>query len=198
MANIIENPQDGLSAAWKKFLNKFHEMDTLKVSEWKEVHILAYIDKRYEQLFKNKFSWSMKGAPSKSTEVYLIKRIFAALNTTNKNIVKDYIDWVYDYKIIPKRTHFRKIGFFLTDGFANEFLHQKLKKKTITRSTPLPESYKAIAEELGVEVNTYGDLAFIQMYVEKNQEDKQNPKYLLFGNLELLGIDWKQIKEMPQ
>jgi hypothetical protein len=71
-----------------------------------------------------------------------------------------------------------------------------MKKKIITRSTPLPESYKDIAKDLGIEVNTYGDLAFIQLDVERKPEDTQNPRYILLGNLELLGLDLKAIKEM--
>jgi len=196
MADLDNDPYAGLNAAWRKFFNKFNEIETLKPLEWKEVHLLAYICKRYEALFKNKFSVAIKGAPGKSPDIYIVKRIIASLNTTNTRTIKEYIDWVYDNKIIPKRVHFRKVGFFLTEGFANEFLHNRMKKKTITRSTPLPESYKDIAKDLGIEVNTYGDLAFIQLDVERKPEDTQNPRYILLGNLELLGLDLKAIKEM--
>jgi hypothetical protein len=196
MANLETDPYAGLNAAWRKFFNKFNEIDTLKVSEWREVHILAYICKRYEELFKNKFSVAIKGAPGKSPDVYITKRIIASLNTTNTRTIKEYIDWVYDVKIIPKRVHFRKIGFFLTEGFANEFLHNRMKKKIITRSTPLPEAFVDIAKDLGIDISTYGDIAFIQLDVERRPEDKENPRYILLGNLELLGLDLNTIKEM--
>jgi hypothetical protein len=57
----------------------------------------------------------------------------------------------------------------------------------------VPEVYKTIAKELGININTYGDLAFIQMSVERNK-DKESPHYVLLGNLELIGLDLVKLK----
>ena len=192
------DPYAGLNTYWKKFFKKFDEIDNpeFKTSQWKEIHVLAYVCKRYERHFGRKFSVTIKGAPSKSPDIYVIKRIIASLNTTNMRTVKDYIDWVFDKKIIPRKSHFRTVGFFLTQGFANEFFHERVKKTKITRSSKLPESYIKIGEDLGVNINTYGDLAFIQMAVERNPDDIKNPRYILLANLELLGLDFKSLKEM--
>jgi hypothetical protein len=196
MAEIVD-PKDGLNIYWKKFFKKFEEIDdeSLKVSKWKEVHMLAYICKRYETLFGRKFAIDMKGTPSKSSDIFVIKKLIASLNTTNMRSIKEYVDWVFDNKIIPKRSHFRKIGFFLTNDFINEFAYAVKKNNKITRSKELPPAYITIAQDLGIDINTYGDLAFLQMAIEKNKE-KDTPRYILLSNLELLGLDLKELREM--
>ena len=196
MAEIVD-PKDGLNVYWKKFFKKIEEIDdeSLKVSKWKEVHMLAYICKRYEIFFGRNFAIDMKGAPSKSSDIFVIKKLIASLNTTNMRTIKEYVDWVFDNKIIPKRSHFRKIGFFLTNDFINEFAYAVKKNNKIVRSKALPPAYITIAQDLGIDVNTYGDLAFLQMAIEKNKE-KDTPRYILLSNLELLGLDLKELMEM--
>ena len=44
------NELAAFSKPWQKFFKKFEEIESLKVSEWKEVHILAHICKRFKQL----------------------------------------------------------------------------------------------------------------------------------------------------
>jgi hypothetical protein len=174
-----------LSKPWQKFFAKFEEINSIKVSQWKEVHLLAYISKRFEDTFGRKFPVTIKGAPSKSTDVYQAKQIMAMLGTTNMKTVKDYIDWVYDNKVVPKNAKFRKIGYFLTSDFMNEFMFAKEAKMKIKRSTELPADYKCIADNLGVHANTYGDLAFIKMAADQGS----NQYKLLFANLEVAGFD---------
>lgn len=190
--NIEMDPLAGLSKPWQKFFKRFEEINEIKVSEWKEVHILGYICKKYEEKFHRKFIVTIKGAPTKSPDIYMVKRISAMLSTTNKRTVKEYIDWAFDHKI--KKQPFRKIGFFLTQGFGNEFLEYREKKKNDwDRSTQVPAIYKTIAEELGININTYGDLAFIQMAANRNN-DKTTPHNVLLGNLELIGLDLNKLK----
>lgn len=187
------NELAAFSKPWQKFFKKFEEIESLKVSEWKEVHILAHICKRFKQLHGVDFSITVKGAPSKSPDVYIIKRIMLMLNTSNMKTIKNYIDWVFDMKVIPKRVRFQKVGFFLTNGFANEFKFFQKKEKEFDRSTPVPESYKHIAKELDVDIETYGDLAFILLAADSEPSSKYK---VLIGNLELLGLDLNKIKEL--
>lgn len=191
----INDPQDGLSKPWQKFFQKFDELDEMKVSKWKDVHVLAYICKRYEKQYGHKFAVTIKGAPTKSPDMYMVKKIRAMLGTTNMQTVKDYIDWVFENKIIAKRTRFKKIGFFVTSAFINDFNFIKKKKAEITRSTEVPGVYKHIASELGIDISTYGDLAFIQIAIER-KEDPRSPQFILIKNLELLGLDINKIKEL--
>lgn len=195
MTEESNNPLDGLSKPWQKFFNKFDEIKELRVSQWKDVHILAYICDRYEKHYAMKFSVSIKGAPTKSPDMYMIKKIKASLNTTDNAIIKEYIDWTFDTIIIPKKYKLKKIGFFITAGFINEFFfYRKNKKNNITRSTPVPETYKNIANEIGIDINTYGDLAFICMAIEAGSSSEDHN--CLIGNLELLGLDTEKLKVM--
>jgi hypothetical protein len=194
--DIVEDPYAGLNPYWKKFFLKFEEINdpSLVVDNWTYAHVIGYIRKRYSEAFKTEFIITIKGTPSKSTDVYLIKNIIASLGTQNMSKVKKYIDWVFDYKVIPKNVKFRKMSFFLTSGFFNEFTQFYHKKETITRSTLLPQSFIKIADDFGITITTYGDLAFVQMAAERNPEDRDNPKNKLISNLQVLGLDLKELK----
>jgi hypothetical protein len=179
-----------LSKPWQKFFAKFEEINTLKVSQWKEVHILAYICKRYKETYNQDWVHTIKGAPSKCNDIQMIKKIFVMFNTSNQKIVKDYIDWVFDEKLLKnkRKIPFKKISFFLTPGFGNEFVIVKKQKPEYRRSTELPDNYKWLANELGVYANTFGDLAFIKMKCN-NITDNNDPYKLFLANLEALGLD---------
>lgn len=186
-----ENFTNVLNKHWQKFFAKFNEIDTLKISQWKEVHILAYIAKRYEEIFGTKFAISVRGAPSKCTEIYQIKQIMGTLQTTNMKVLKEFIDWTFDNKIIPKKVKLKKIGFFITPGFATEFFLYRKEKQIIKRSTPLPKEYVELSNKFSMDVETYGDLAFIKMAYDKANGNLENSYVQFFGNLEALGFELK-------
>lgn len=188
MKNI--NTENLLSKPWQKFLSKFSEIDVLQKSQWKEVHVLAYICKRYQDHFGHKFALTFRGAPSKCVEIYMTKKIIAMLDTSNMKTVQSYIDWVFDEKVISKKLNFRTLGFFTTPGFANEFLSNKKSKEKITKTTTLPVEYKQVAEMFELEVLTYGDLAFIQMALEADSTSESRAPYKkLFHHLTVIGFD---------
>ena len=193
---VKERP--ALNRHWQKFFARFDEIDELPASEWTAVHVLAHICKRFKEVFGREFSITVKsGAPSKSIDLFMAKQIIATLDTSNMRTVKDYVDWVYSNKIIPNKTKFRRIGFFTTAGFANEFYFARTEGVIIKRSTVLPNDYKRLADQLGVPANTYGDLAFIKMAAEQ-VTDKNNPYCLLFANLEAMGFDSKILQELSE
>lgn len=179
-----------LSKPWQKFLAKFADIETLKIHEWKEVHLLAYICKRFEELHKTKFALSFKRAPSKCEEIRWVQKIIAMMNSSNMKILKEYVDFVYDYKIVPKEIKIRSLGFFLTPGFGNEFNTYYINKRKISKSTELPPEYKQIADTLQLPVATYGDLAFIKMALEQSPDSESRAPYrLLFSNLKEIGFE---------
>lgn len=193
---MVEEVKQLLTKPWQKFFDKLNEFEDLKVSQWKDVHVLGYILKRYKDLHDKEYSITVKNAPSKCPDMVIVRRIFATLNTTNMKTIKDYIDWVYDTKVAPKKMKFRTIGFFLTTGFANEFLNWRdSAKNSFSRASELPSDYLSIASSLGVHASTYGDLAFIQMAVEAN-DDKSSNNFVLLKNLEVLGLDLDKLKEL--
>jgi hypothetical protein len=184
-----------ISKHWINFFNKFKEIDTLKVSQWKEVHILSYICKRFKDTFGVDYSIEIKGAPGKSKNIFFIKNIYATLGTSDSRMVKDYIDWVYDGVIVPKKTRFRTINFFVNESFANDFKFYKKQKKVITRTTEIPKEYKDLCNTFNVEINTYGDLSFLLLSVEKGM-DKSGNNNLLLQNLQAIGLDFNDLKEI--
>ena len=180
-----------LSKPWQKFFNKFREIDELSVSQWKPIHMLAHIDRRFREHYNKNFAYSCKGAPSRCTEIYLIKRICAMLSTTNMRIVKEYVDWVFDQKIIPQKKKIRTLAYFGTAVFANEFYIYRAECNKITRSTDLPEQYKRIVDEMSLPVTTNGDLAFALAAKGNNEEYR-----VLFDRLYCIGFYDNILKDL--
>lgn len=198
MKKLEEEQTKYMSKAWIKFFAKFNDIETLKVVQWSEAHLLGYICKRYEDFFKTKFAISVKGAPSKSSEIYQIRQIMATLQTSNTQIIKDYIDWTFDQKIIPNKIKLKKIGFFITQGFATEFYLDQKQKKVIKRSTSLPQEYLNIAQEFDIEIETYGDLAFIKMANDLCKSLTSTPNSNFLDKLKLSGFDISILDNLAQ
>lgn len=179
-----------LSKPWQKFLAKFKEIETIPNSEWKEIHLLSYFCKRYENCYGKKFALSFRGAPSKCTEIYMMKKLMVMLNTTNMRTIRSYIDWVFDFKIVPTHMKIRSIGFLTTPGFGNEFNLYREKQDKIGKSTELPAEYKQVANTLNLPVFTYGDLAFIKMALDQSPNSEARAPYkVLFHNLMAIGFE---------
>ena len=80
MTSKISQDKEFLNALpskwWYNFFIKFDEIDSLKVSKWKHVHLLSYFTRRYEQTYNRRYAFSFRGSPSKCTEMVFIKKIF--------------------------------------------------------------------------------------------------------------------------
>lgn len=151
---------------YKKFFEKFAEIDTLDVSQWKVAHILGYFCKKYKQTYGIDYSWKFNNqSPSKCFEVWQANTLAAKLSA-NPKILRDYIDWVYE-KYVPKtKARFRSISFITKDEIVQDYKMNVLlagqKNLQVDRSTQLPPNYIEIMSEIGgVNVTTYGDLAFL-------------------------------------
>ena len=186
-----------LSKPWQKFLAKFDEIESLRTSQWKEVHFLGYICARYKTLYGKSFALSYKGAPSKCPEMYLVRKMIAMLGTSNPHTIKAYIDWAFEKKIIPNGVRFKGIGFFTTPNFGNEFHLEREKKSKIEKTTELPEEYKQAATTLNLYVCTYGDLAFIKMALDQDPSSEARAPYrTLFHDLMALGFEPAVLKDL--
>jgi hypothetical protein len=180
---------------WVKFFKKFDEIEDVPQSKWKPVHHLSYLTKRYEDIYGKRFSFSLKGSPSKCTEVFMIKRLMAVLGTSNQRTIKEYIDWVYDKKVIPEGRRFRSVGFFVNSQFCNEFHLDKKEKQKITRSTPLPPVYQTVIDNLDMGVMTYGELAFVKQALDQSPESKSREPYkVLFKELYRVGFTYNMLE----
>ncbi len=200
---IVEDidPIKNLSKPWQNFFDKFKEIETLKNSQWKDVHQLAYLTKRYEDLYKQKFAFTLQRAPGKCTEIVFIKKMCAMLNTTNARTIREYVDWVFDHKIIPNNLKIKTLAYFMLPGLGNEFRFFQMKKNTIERSTELSQEYMDIIASLDLPITTYGDLAFVQNVLEENKDfdvgDENNSPYNeLFHRLLSIGFNVSVLKDL--
>lgn len=151
---------------YKKFFDKFAEIETLDVSQWKVAHILAYFCKKYKETYNIDYTWHFNNpSPAKCFEVWQINTLAAKLSA-NPKILRDYIDWVYVNYVPKVKTRFRSVSFITKDETVQDYKMNVLlagqKSLHVDRSTPLPAPYidvfKAVAN---INISTYGDLAFI-------------------------------------
>jgi hypothetical protein len=173
---------------YKKFFDKFKEIETLDVAEWKPTHLLSYFCKKYKETYNTDYKFKFNSpSPSKCFEVFQIKKLAMSL-TSNPKLLRDYIDWVYLNKVVKAKRRLTSISFMTNDGIVNEYKMNVLlsgkQNLNVDRSTPLPEKYKFIFAESGTKINTYGDLAFV------SQMDPMSPElFAAIQKIEELGFD---------
>lgn len=180
---------------WANFFKKFNQINDVPVHEWKPIHQLSYFCYRFYQHYGKKYSFSLRGQPSKCPEIFLIKKAMACLGTSNQKTIREYIDWVFDYHIIPKDRKIRSVGFLSNPELCNEFhLHRKEANK-ITRAKELPDEYKSIISGLGLSLDTYGDLAFAKQALDQNPES-HGIYETMFKKLYSIGFEYKMIERL--
>ena len=151
---------------YKKFFEKFAEIETLDVAQWKVAHILGYFCKKYKQTYGIDYSWKFNNqSPTKCFEVWQINTLAAKLSQ-NPKILRDYIDWVYETHVPKTKARFRSVSFITKEEIVQDYKMNVLlagqKNLQVDRSTSLPSNYAEIIKELAnLNVSTYGDLAFI-------------------------------------
>ncbi len=188
-----------VSKRWKTFFNKFKQIENpeLKVSQWTPLNLLSYFDKRFRECFKKNFVYSMNTTPCRCTEIVLIKKLFAMLSTTNTRTIKEYIDWVFDKKVIGKNLNIRTLAFFMNHQLGNEFLTFKANEAKITRSKELPAIYTNVIKEYNFPIITYGELAFIKDALDKNLNIGEIDKYKdMFLKLYSYGFEDEILKNL--
>jgi hypothetical protein len=172
---------------YKKFFDKFAEIDTLEVAQWKVAHLLGYFCKKYKETYNEDYHWKFNNEnPSKCFEVWQMNTLVSRLSA-NPQILKAYIDWAYDNLVPKAKRRFTSISFITKDDVVINYKMTVLlagkKNLNVDRTTPLPDNFKAPFQEIGVFVNNYGDLAFLS-----NME--QTPEMSgAFDKLHELGFD---------
>jgi hypothetical protein len=182
------NVNGEIKLPWRKFKERLDKYDIIPVNEWKAEQALGHILSRFKKLYGFEYALSYSGAPCRCSEIYQTKRMITALGTEDYQVVKDYIDWVYDKKIIPDKITIISVGFFFTGHLIQKFKSVYRKLRKISRTTQLPSTIGVLVSELSISALTYGDLAFAKMAVDNSPEDY--PEYkLLFQRLKDSGFD---------
>lgn len=150
---------------YRQFFEKFKEIESLDVAEWKPVHILAYFCKKYQDQYQTKYSFKFNSpSPLKCFEVFQVKKM-GMLLSSNPKILKEYIDWIYENKVIKAKRRLTSISFMTNEGVTQEYKMNVLlagkKNLNVDRSTPLPVKYQDIFQNAGVSIQTYGELCFV-------------------------------------
>lgn len=150
---------------YRQFFEKFKEIETLDINDWKPVHILAYFDKKYTETYSVKYKYKFNSPlPTKCFEVFQVKRL-AMLLSSNPQILKEYIDWIYQTKVGEAKRRLTSISFMTHEGVVNDYKMNILlagkKNLNVDRSTPLPEKYQKAFAVAGTVISTYGELAFV-------------------------------------
>lgn len=199
------NNNGTLSKPWQKFFDKMDAIthDSVPVHKWDDFHVLAYVCKRFREHFGHSFSFSLAGPPSKCPELFCVKRMRFMLFSNsgmNPKAMKDYVDWIFEKKVIEKKQPLISMGYFITPGVCNEFKSHYASQNKIKRSTPFPNQYLSIAESLGISkdmVCTYGDVAFVKMAIE--QDPKGRVTYSEFlRHIESFGFDAKILERLEE
>lgn len=178
------------NAYWRRFKERLEAYEDVPVKDWKEEQMLGHIIKRYKDVMEVDFALSYSGPPTKCKEIYCIRRTLLALGSDDGPTVKQYIDWIFDTKIIPQKITISSIAFFFTTNLILTFKKEMRRQNRITRATELPEEYINVASSLALDVKTYGDLAFAKVALEDDPDNTDLAMYSnLFINLKDVGFD---------
>lgn len=172
---------------WQRFKKRLNEFENIKVCDWEDEEVLGYLLKRYKDHYEIEYGLSYSGPPSKCSEMYCIRRMNATVGTTKGEILKDYIDWIFDANIIAKEKEIVSLGYFFHPGLCSQYRTIFRTRNKVTKTTTLPETYIIKASDFGISISTYGDLAFAKMAIDRSPEDY--PEYTaLFASLKELGF----------
>lgn len=158
---------------YRQFFEKFKEIDTLDVADWKVVHILGYFCKKYYETYNTPYKFKFNSpSPSKCFEVFQVKKL-ASLLTAQPKLLKDYIDWVYETKVVKAKRKLTSISFMVQEDIINFYKINILlagkKNLNVSRSTSLPDNYRAFFKNAGVDISTYGELAFLSQMSDMSE-----------------------------
>jgi hypothetical protein len=177
---------------YRQFFDKFAEIETLDITNWKPVHLIGYFCKKYQEQYQTKYQFKFNSpSPTKCFEVFQIKKL-AMLLSSNSTILKEYIDWVFLTKVVQAKRRLTSISFMTHEGLVQDYkLNILLKGKknlNVDRSTALPDKYRNVFGEIGINIGSYGELAFLAHMTQTPQMTQA------FQKIEELGFD-KEVLE---
>jgi hypothetical protein len=185
------------NAYWRRFKERLEAYEDTPVADWKEEHMLGHILKRYKDVMEVDFALSYSGPPTKCKEIYCIRRTILALGADDGPTVKQYIDWVFDTKILPQKMTISSIAFFFTTNLVLTFKKEMRRQNRVSRASELPEAYRNVVAALSLDVKTYGDLAFAKVALEDDPNNEDLKAYSdLFGKLKENGFDESVLKSL--
>lgn len=173
---------------YRKYFDKFKEIDTIDITAWRIPHLLGYFCNKYKNHYNVNYSWKFNNeSPSKCFEVWQMNTLGSKMST-NPKIIKEYIDWAF-VNIVPQaKRRLTSISFLTAENVVNDYkvkvLFASKKNLSIDRSTQLPLEYQTIFEQAGTSIKSYGDLAFVSQMT-----DMPIPLQEALQRIESIGFD---------
>lgn len=156
------------SIYYKKFFDRFDEIDSLDTDDWEGVHVIAYFCKKYEQYYNEKYAFRFNStAPGKSYEVFQFRKLAMTLSAS-PIILKDYVDWFFQEKIVVRKRRITSMAFLTDVNTVNEYKNKKLLmgSKSVNRTTVIPPIYAVIVQKYGLPFKNYGELSFVKRCID--------------------------------
>jgi len=183
------------NAFWRKFKESLADYENTPVEKWEAKHLLGHILKRYNERYQIEFTLSYSRPPSKSQELYCVKRMMTSFGSAAPSVLKQYIDWMFDGYL--KKNPMKSLALFFHQGMIGKFKAQYKKSNQISRSTQLPSQYSDIVEDLKLPIFTYGDVAFAKMAVDGSPDEY--PDYVtLLTRLHNAGLDDALLEQLEE
>lgn len=179
---------------YKKLFDKFSNINTIQVEEWKKPELLGYFCKKYFDTYQTKYSFKFNSpTPSKCFEIFQIGSLCLKLSSDPK-ILKNYIDWMFENYVPKAKRKLTSISFLTKDENLTHYKLNVLSNQTnqaLNRSTNLPLDIKEILLSYGISIQNYAELAFLyNISPEPDNVSKAKSK------LELNGFDPKVLERI--
>lgn len=185
----MTNNNTELSKPYQAFFGKFAEIDTLEVSQWKSVHLIAHMARRYKDFYGIDYTFRLNStAPGKCYEMYQMGKLTQMI-TKDPTILKAYIDWVWQKKVIERKKRITSFALFVDANVVNEYKWQIIDNQ-IDRTTPLPTNILTLAQATDITIKSFGDLAFIL----QSKETKYDEGF--WNELQKAGLDIKMLERI--
>ena len=179
---------------YKKFFEKFKEIETTPVEQWKGNQLIGYFVKKYKDHYKIDFKFKFNSpAPSKCFEVFQMRKLSQHLSSDPK-ILKNYIDWVFKTKVPNAKRRLSSISFLTIEDTVNDYKLNHLLKtsSSFDRCASLPSEYSDLLSKAGLSsIQTYGDLAFLS-----KMNDMPENYVTAFNKLEELGLTKSMLEKI--
>lgn len=183
--------KDGtLNASWVKFHTRIDGWVNNPTDVWDFYDVLGYIINKYKDCFGFDYSFTYSGSPSKSPEIYTVKRMMNTLCGPRHDflIAREYIDWVFSNIVMDGKREVMSLALFFSTKVINKFKFESRKAKVITRDKELPKKYLDVILSMGIDgVSTYGDICFVKKACENR--DDEDEYVILLKRLEDAGFD---------
>jgi hypothetical protein len=167
---FLDAPND----QYKKFFLKFKEIKDLPLDNWKPVHILAYFCSKYKQHYNHEYKFKFNSPkPTSCFEIFQVKKL-AQLLSAHPKILRDYIDWVFQTRVVAAKRKLTSISFLTVEALVFDyktilFNGQPQDSSKLDRSTILSPEFVDIFNKININIKTFGDLAFIYQIPNKTQ-----------------------------